>query len=98
MKKKGIAQEQLVKLILALVVLVVVIAVFYTLFKPQINHMLGIEEETGRQGGDVIDELGDILGKGCEDGDAPRCNPLDKLYRDCVDGKWVKSTRPCVPD
>ena len=94
--KKAIAFEQLVKMILALLVLAVIIGVFYILMRPSIDNMLGIEKTNAEEGGHVIDSLSNLFGRGCDNG-ARCCNPLSHKERVCEDGKWVTSDIEC-PD
>ena len=94
MNRKGLEFEVLVKIILALVVLVAVLAVFYALFKPSIDGMLGIQEEGSTEGGNVLDDLFKAFGRKCTDGKV-ECNPVSNMKRECQAGDWVTTDEPC---
>jgi hypothetical protein len=94
MKKKGMAFEQVVKMIIALVVLVVVLGVFYVIFHPTAMNILGIGTDTAKGSGNVIDDLFRALGRKCQEG-AGECNPVTNTWRTCDNGQWKTTDTPC---
>ena len=95
MNKKGLEFEVLVKIILALVVLIAVLAVFYALFKPTIDGMLGIRDEGANEGGNILDDLFRAFGRKCTPEGKWECNPVSDLKRECRAGEWVTTDEPC---
>jgi len=88
------AMEQVVKVLLALIVLVVIIATFYFLFKPSVDNVGQLGDKNKEGEGAALDDLDEIFGNSCESG-KDECNPITNTVRECEDGKWVTTSRVC---
>ena len=71
--------------ILVLVVMVVVIAVFYLLFRPVIDNLLGIAESP--QTDDTVAKINNLLGGCDEENTEVRCS-LGKEVQCNAEGAW----------
>ena len=91
--KKAMAFEQIVKAALAMLVLLVIIAVFYTLIKPAILGIQGVQNNTDDNKKSVLDQVRESLGK-CKESDK-KCDPLSKTWWYCENGKWVDRKTSC---
>ena len=95
MNKRGITWEQIVKAAIALIVLVSLIAIFYYVLKPVVNNILGIEDESDKQGQSVMDKLAEIFGRKCNEGES-KCDAITGMNKRCENGKWIITEEKCT--
>ncbi|MBN2368477.1 hypothetical protein JXC34_05655 [Candidatus Woesearchaeota archaeon] len=97
-KKAELAWENIVKALLALIILAVVLGVFYLLFRPAIDGIFGIETESKQSGGGIIEDIRNMFGGSCE-GKPPKCNKLSGYCSVCEDGEWeTDDSKVCSVD
>ncbi len=93
MKKKAeMTFNSLVYAILAIVVLVVIIGVFFLLTKGPFKNIWSIEEDAGNQNTNAWDNLVGALIK-CKQEEPPKC--VSGFKQVCTEGKWEKTQDAC---
>ncbi len=92
--KKGLEMEVTVKAILALIVLVVLIGMFYIFVVKRAGRGIGgIVDETENEGDGMLARFRDFFGSKCEEG-STKCS-LTGFELECNDNKWEKTEDEC---